>query len=95
MIIRWQTQSQKDLQGVLHYLELQQSIAGPKVVQNLTSFTTKQLQTAPHSGREVRVAGTRELVVPRSLYVVVYRIVNQEIQVLAVRHQARLWPNQF
>jgi toxin ParE1/3/4 len=95
MIIHWQTQSRKDLQGALLYLDLQQSTAGPKVVQSIVSFTTKQLQVAPYSGRVGRIHGTRELIVPRSHYVVVYRIVNEEIQVLAVRHEARLWPNQF
>ena len=95
MIIRWQTQAQKDLRGVLHYLLEQQSAAGPSVVKDIAHFTTKRLRTAPLSGRTGRVDGTRELIAPRSQYVVVYRISNDEIQVLAVRHQARLWPNQF
>jgi addiction module RelE/StbE family toxin len=95
MIIRWQAQAQKDFEGILYYLLEQQSSAGPSVIKDITHFTTKQLQTAPLSGRLGRVDGTRELIVPRPQYVVVYRVSNDEIQVLSVRHQARLWPNQF
>ena len=95
MNIRWQTQAHKDLQGVLHFHTNQRSTAGPKLVQNIIHFAIKQLQVAPQSGRQGRVEGTRELIVPGCLFVVVYRIKNNEIQILAIRHQARLWPNHF
>jgi toxin ParE1/3/4 len=43
-------------------------------------------------GRVGRLPGTRELVIPRTPYLVAYRIVSDGIQVLAVIHGARRWP---
>ena len=47
------------------------------------------------AGREVRVAGTRELVISGTLFVVVYRIEKNEVRILAVLHAAREWPKEF
>jgi len=39
------------------------------------------------------VHGTRELVVVKTPFVVPYRVVGSEIQILRVLHGARSWPN--
>jgi toxin ParE1/3/4 len=49
----------------------------------------------PMAGREVRVAGTRELVISGTLFVVAYRIDKNEVRILAVLHAAREWPEEF
>ena len=43
-------------------------------------------------GRAGRVNGTRELVVSRTPYVVVYRIRGQEVCIVRVLHTAQRWP---
>jgi toxin ParE1/3/4 len=50
------------------------------------------LATYPEMGREGRVAGTRELVVTRTPFVVVYRVRAERIEILRVLHGARMWP---
>ena len=47
------------------------------------------------SGRRGRVDGTRELPVPPGPYIVVYRLVNQAVEVISLEHGAREWPDQF
>ena len=37
--------------------------------------------------------GTRELVIPNTSYIVVYRIVEKSVEILAVLHGARDWQN--
>lgn len=46
----------------------------------------------PERGREGRVAGTRELVVARTPYVVVYRLEAEAAVILRVLHGAQNWP---
>lgn len=56
-------------------------------VQGLTAF--------PERGRTGRVAGTRELVIPGTPFLVPYRLKAGELHVLAVLHSARRWPERF
>jgi len=50
------------------------------------------LKQHPFAGREGRIAGTREMVVPRTPFIVAYTVLQEEIQVLAVLHGSRRWP---
>lgn len=52
----------------------------------------EELRAFPERGRPGRVAGTRELVVPRTPYVVAYRIEAASVDILAILHGARRWP---
>jgi plasmid stabilization system protein ParE len=49
----------------------------------------------PHTGRMGRRAGTREIAVSGTPYVVAYRIVENSIHVLAILHGAQEWPESF
>jgi toxin ParE1/3/4 len=48
-----------------------------------------------NSGRIGRVAGTREIMVAGTRYVVAYRVLDKMIQVLAIFHGAQQWPESF
>ncbi|MGA3083002.1 MAG: type II toxin-antitoxin system RelE/ParE family toxin, partial [Terracidiphilus sp.] len=49
----------------------------------------------PYSGRIGRVNGTREAVVPRTSYIVVYQVSAQAVEILGIWHGARQWPESF
>jgi plasmid stabilization system protein ParE len=49
----------------------------------------------PEIGRPGRIAGTRELVVTNTPFVVPYRVGENRIEVLSVFHGARKWPESF
>jgi len=51
-----------------------------------------QLLTYLEIGRPGRVSDTRELAVPRTPYIVVYRILPITILILRVLHGAQRWP---
>ncbi len=53
---------------------------------------TDMLIEHPEIGRAGRVKGTRELVVGRTPFIVVYRIKGEVIQVLHLLHGAQQWP---
>jgi toxin ParE1/3/4 len=46
-------------------------------------------------GRPGRVAGTRELVVTGTPYIVAYAVADQRVEVLAIIHGAQRWPDTF
>ncbi|MCL4490630.1 MAG: type II toxin-antitoxin system RelE/ParE family toxin [Nitrospirae bacterium] len=52
------------------------------------------LREYPNMGRPGRAAGTKELVVSGTPFIVVYRIKVPAIQILRVLHHARKWPAQ-
>ncbi len=54
--------------------------------------SVETLAEFPRRGRPGRVAGTRELVVPRTPYIVVYAAEEMRVVVLRVIHGAMGWP---
>jgi toxin ParE1/3/4 len=53
------------------------------------------LENNPQIGRSGRVGGTRELVLTGTQYILPYRVKGRQIQILAVFHTARQWPDNF
>jgi hypothetical protein len=49
----------------------------------------------PNSGRIGRAEGTRKAVVPRTPYIVVYRVSSEVVEVVGIWHRAREWPSTF
>jgi len=47
----------------------------------------------PERGRAGRVAGTRELIITGTPFIVAYHLDHDEVQVLAILHRARIWPS--
>ncbi len=46
----------------------------------------------PEFGRTGRVAGTRELVIPKTPFIVLYRVNGQSLEILRIYHAAQRWP---
>jgi addiction module RelE/StbE family toxin len=55
----------------------------------------ERLATVPGTGRPGRVAGTRELVISGTPYIVPYRVKGDAVQIITVLHSAQRWPAQF
>lgn len=51
-----------------------------------------RLSDFPESARQGRVPGTRELVVPATPFIVVYRVEATGVVILRVLHGAQKWP---
>lgn len=69
----------------------------PRAAANLVTRIARSiasLATHPQLGRIGRDPSTRELVVPGTAYIAAYRL-RQRIEVLAIFHAARRWPDRF
>ncbi len=53
------------------------------------------LKKNPAMGRAGRVAGTRELVVAETPYIIPYRVRADAVEILRVFHAGRKWPGRF
>jgi toxin ParE1/3/4 len=77
------------------YIAEDNPAAARRTVQHIRESIEQLLPDNPRIGRAGRVPGTRELVIPRSPYIVPYRLQRTTIQILRVYHAARRWPDSF
>lgn len=92
MRVVWSPQAIDDLLSVRQYIERDNPRAAGRVAAAIVSFVERQLTRFPRSGREGRVAGTRELIVPKLPFVVPYRLIENRIEIVRVYHTSRSWP---
>ena len=84
----------RDLQSVWEFISDENESAADQVIEHI-SFAVEQLQRHPRLGLPGRLSETRELSIIGTPYLIAYRVVRQEIQILAVLHGARRWPDSF
>lgn len=94
MRVIWSDRALIHLEAIGAYLE-QRSPAGATRVLAAIARRVESLADHPHSGRRGRIHGTRELVIPRTRYLVAYRLHDEEIEILAVIHGSQRWPRRL
>jgi addiction module RelE/StbE family toxin len=92
MSIRWTPTALADIESLHAFIGLDNPVAAAGMVDRVVS-AIEMLCRHPDLGRKGRVRGTRELVL--APYVVAYRVNRGAIEVLAVIHGARRWPDSF
>jgi len=92
--IRWVHLALDDLQKIDTFISNDNPSAAKKVLA-LIWETIQLLNEHPQIGRPGRVTGTRELVISNTPFIVPYRVISEEIQILRVIHGARNWPANF
>ena len=95
MTLRWSPEALQDLKDIRAYISKDNPGAAKMIVARIVSYVREQLPGNPEIGRPGRVAGTRELVISNTPFVVPYRIGKEHIDILRVYHVARLWPDSF
>lgn len=95
MNIVWSPEAIDDLASLRAYIAEDSSAAAQRVVLRILNNNETLLPDNPRIGRPGRVPGTRELVVPRTPFIVPYRIQGRTIHILRIYHGARRWPDRF
>lgn len=89
--IAWAHPARDDLLAIREYVEFADVRRAQNTVLHLLRMV-ELLASTPFIGRPGRVKGTRELVLTKMPYIVVYRATANVIEVLRVLHTARRWP---
>jgi toxin ParE1/3/4 len=92
MTLRWTPTALRDLESLYGYISEDNATAAGATVESILAGIAV-LPRHPEMGRAGRVAGTRELVV--APFVVAYRARRTSIEVVAIIHGARRWPERF
>jgi toxin ParE1/3/4 len=92
--IRWLRLALADLDELMVYIAKDNPEAATKVAGKIWE-TTRMLSNHPAIGKPGRVPGTREMVVTGTSYIVPYRVLANEGQILRILHGARKWPEKF
>lgn len=90
----WTRAAVSDLQAVRRFIGEHNARAARNVAAHIRE-ATRLLAEHPAAGRPGRVAGTRELLVPRTPYILPYRVLGEVLEVLRVLHSARRWPRRL
>ncbi len=92
MKLRWTRRALCRLDEIGAYFSEHNPAAAARLIRRIVEHT-ETLRPHPRKGRLGRVPATFELVVTGTPYIVAYRILGEEIQILTVLHAAQSWPN--
>jgi toxin ParE1/3/4 len=90
----WTRPARRDLQAIWSYICRHDEAAARDMIGRIHQ-ACGALEALPDIGRPGRVAGTRELIVSGTPYIVPYRVRDDAVEILAVFHGSRKWPVAF
>lgn len=94
MGILWLRKALVNLNEIAEYIAKDNPLAASQTVERIVT-AVENLSSQPSMGRSGRVAGTRELVVSGTPFIVPYRVKDRTVQILRVFHASRRWPAAF
>jgi addiction module RelE/StbE family toxin len=90
--LKWHPLALSDRKNIYDYIDADSPSAAILVDDRIWNSITN-LKRLPEIGRPGRIAGTRELVIQRTPYIVAYRIQGDTVEILRIFHGARRWPS--
>lgn len=94
MRLRWTTPALRDLEAIGDFIARDNPAAAARIV-NLILDQAEGLKHHPFIGRLGRVPETREWVLGEAPFLLPYRVRDEVIEILAVLHSSRRWPDHF
>jgi addiction module RelE/StbE family toxin len=87
----WIDKALDDLIAIGKYISQDNPSAAYKTLVKIKA-SADTLEYSPNLGRLGRVKGTRELSITNLPYVLAYQVRKEDIQILAIMHTSRKWP---
>ena len=95
MTLTWSPESIHDHISLRAHIAEHDPAAANRVTLHILYCVENLLSENPQLGNSGRVPGTRELVIPKTPYIVPYRIRGTTIEIVRVYHRARRWPERL
>ena len=89
MDLVWSSHAQHELDEAIAFIEQDSLQAAERQFRRIT-VAVLMLENFTDMGRPSLLAGTRELVIPGTPYVAIYRAFASRIEIVALKHGARL-----
>jgi toxin ParE1/3/4 len=93
MTLQWSPESIHDLIALRAHIAQRDPAAAKRVALHILYCVEFLLAENPKLGVPGRVPGTRELVIPKTPYIVPYRVRGSKIEIARVYHSSRRWPD--
>ena len=93
MNLYWSPSAIEDLKHLRAYIARDNPPAAAEIASTVLE-AVERLRQFPAMGRPGRVPDTRELVVPGTPLVIPYTVTEQGVEIVAVLHGARMWPEE-
>ena len=94
MRVRWLRKALRNLDEEASFIAADDAVAARLVVRRVLAAVTL-LAEQPGMGRPGCVPGARELIVPRTRYIVPYGVRGETVEVLCVFHTSRRLPDRW
>jgi toxin ParE1/3/4 len=91
MKVKWLRQALRNIEKIHEYISRDNPEAAQELVRKI-QMASERLVEFPQMGRVGRVVDTRELVIPQTPYLVIYRLHGDAVEILRVLHGARRFP---
>ena len=89
--VRWTPNAADDLAAIVDRIREDNPAAAQRVARSIY-IAVAELRQFPNRGRKGLAPNTRELVFPPWPFIVVYELVDNEANVLRIRHASQDWP---
>lgn len=83
-----------DLGRLQAYIAEDNPAAAHRVARTIRYGIENILAVFPEAGRSGRITGTRELAIPKTPIVLLYRVRRNTLEIIRVYHHAQHWPDQ-
>jgi addiction module RelE/StbE family toxin len=90
--IDWTLRAVADLKSIAEWIKQDRDLEAANRVARAIYEAVQSLRTMPYRGRYGRLENTRELVIPRLPYIVVYQVFEERLVILNILHGAQRWP---
>jgi addiction module RelE/StbE family toxin len=92
--VRWAESAIADFTHIFDYIAADNENAAIRVLQRIDT-SIQRAARMPYSGRIGHKPGTREIPVPGTRYIVVYKIIEETVYIASILHGAQDWPKSF
>ncbi len=93
MNLYWSPSAIEDLKHLRAYIARDNPRVAAEIAKTVLE-AVERLRRFPSMGRPGRVPDTRELVVPGTPLVIPYTVSERGVEIIAVLHGARMWPEE-